>query len=393
MTTRTEAVKISARTAKTTLPDGLTELAFRDTELTGFRLRITPRAKRYVFAGRVKGAGRRTVILGDADSMTATEARQRAMAVRTEFLTGTDSVAETKPDSITFGAVAKDYREKWMKGGLNRQKRAPAPRSVGSHDQDMKRGLLAFSDTPVNDIGLDAARTFTATLESEDISAAIQAKSWGAVSRIMDRAVTQGHADMNPFRAMPGFAGSAPRDRYLSENEVARVWAATGDMGRHDVFCRFMMSQPLRLSLGLGLDWRNVDLNDMTITIPGDAEGNKSRKPWRLPLSPIAADLLGDLHHPGATGLVFAGLTWKSFHMKKWIKLSGVTGWSIHDLRRTATSLPAERYENFDEDLADLWLMHLRTGIKGTYQSAARVEPMRMVARLWSEVLADVVKL
>ena len=395
--TKTIATKIGTRTASTPLPDGVSELSVRDTELTGFRLRITPRARRFVFAGRVKGGGRRTVILGDADSMTAAQARTAAMDVRSRFLTGDDFVAEAqaKASAITFDEAANQYETLWSAGKLRRQKRTPRPETVRDHAKNMKRARAEFGATPVTLIDIDAVRTFAARLEVEDVSADVKRKAFGAPRKVLDHVLSAGLINLNPMKAMEGFTAGEARDRYLSENEVAQAWAATEAMGTHMDFCRFMMAQPVRLSLGLDLDWSDVELDAAVIRVAADAEGNKSRREWRLPLSPIAHDILRGLYECQASGHVFQQpngkpLGWQSYHMSKWRTVSGVDGWSIHDLRRTATTLSGERFESYEESLGDLWLMHLRTGVHGTYQRASRVEALRTPARQWSQLLAEI---
>jgi hypothetical protein len=98
--TVTKTAKIGASTRATSLPDGTAELLIKDKDLTGFAIRIRPGSARYIMTGRVAGSVlRRKVTIGDADSMTAAEARDRAMTYRNMMRSGEDPVKE-KPVEI-----------------------------------------------------------------------------------------------------------------------------------------------------------------------------------------------------------------------------------------------------------------------------------------------------
>lgn len=69
-----------------------------------------------------------------------------------------------------------------------------------------------------------------------------------------------------------------------------------------------------------------------------------------------------------------------------------MTGWVVHDLRRTCQTLLGDAVEDLDVDAADLWLMHFRTGIKAVYQRSQRLSAQRAVAAAWDAVLTQIVE-
>ena len=92
------------------------------------------------------------------------------------------------------------------------------------------------------------------------------------------------------------------------------------------------------------MQWAELDLDEKTWTLEGDR--TKSNRAHQVPLPDAAVDLLKALPRYNAT-LVFpargnpkattyaSGLTKAKAELDK---LSGVTGWRNHDLRRTASS-------------------------------------------------------
>lgn len=156
---------------------------------------------------------------------------------------------------------------------------------------------------------------------------------------------------------------------------------------------RFLIAMPVRLGIARGMDWSQVDLDAGTLSIDADAVGNKGGKALVLPLTDLACDILLEL--PAREGLVFVGsgggaVAAGSSAKDMLDERSGVTDWRQHDLRRTAATLTAERFTEFDESAFDLWLMHSRGGVHGVYQKAQRSRAMAVVARQWDSRLREI---
>ena len=102
------------------------ELVVRDKDLTGFAVRIRQGSIRYIMEGRLAGTTiRRKITIGDADSMPAAEARDRAMNIRNMLRSGEDP-GRVKPVEIevpTFAEVAADYMTRWAAGKPGRKAR------------------------------------------------------------------------------------------------------------------------------------------------------------------------------------------------------------------------------------------------------------------------------
>lgn len=395
--TITRTAKIGASTRHSVLPEGAAELLVRDKDLTGFALRIRPGSARYIVAGLVAGTSiRRTITIGDAASMTATEARERAMTIRNRLRAGEDLVRAKPilPDLPTFGDVANEFHARWASGALGRK--APRPASVVSGVKDLKRALAAFSSTRIDEIDPAAVRRFRAKLLAEDVSPAVKRRAFGALSQVMRYAHEIGHIAENPVTGFTLPTTSPPRDRYLTQDELAAVWTACAALGRPGEAIRFLIAMPVRLSVAQSLEWQHVDRDAATITIPASMRGNKAGETFQLPLSGIATEIID--RQPTRDGLIFRGRQGGPISLGSDVKdrldaLSGVSDWRLHDLRRTVVTLLADADHEIDVDAADRWLQHKRSGMKSVYQRAHRLGAMRKIADAWDRVLRGVLGL
>jgi integrase len=177
------------------------------------------------------------------------------------------------------------------------------------------------------------------------------------------------------------------RQRTLTDDELKAVWeAAEGQQTPFAWMVRFILltmtrrNEAARMSHGevVGRDWK----------IP--ARRNKSKKDFLLPLSTAAADLLGTIPVIGRKGWVFTtgGKTPISGFSKfkaDFDKLCGVTGWTLHDLRRTARTLCSRAGANADH--AELAYQHTLQGVRGTYDVwAYRDEKLRVFELLAAQI-------
>src|SRR5262249_17926975 len=129
------------------------------------------------------------------------------------------------------------------------------------------------------------------------------------------------------------------RDRILTDDELRLLWQAAEQ--RNDVvglFVKFLLLTAWRRGEAAGMTWNEV-VDDQWI-LP--AARNKVGKELVRPLSEPALKLLDELPHLGP--YVFSITGRRPFGAFNKVKReldaeSGVRGWRLHDLRRTARSL------------------------------------------------------
>jgi integrase len=162
-------------------------------------------------------------------------------------------------------------------------------------------------------------------------------------------------------RGMPySSADEKPRQRVLGDDEVLRVWAAaTGPFG---ALVRFILTTGARRSEACLMGWDELTGEDWLLP----SGRNKTGLPLLRPLSRAALAVL-----PPVTGrFVFTnngrapiGAGDKS--LKALQEASGTSGWTLHDLRRTARTLMSRAQVPVDH--AERCLGHVIGGIRATY--------------------------
>ena len=192
------------------------------------------------------------------------------------------------------------------------------------------------------------------------------------------------------------------RSRILDDGELRRVWLASTaeDAQPFGALIRFLLLTAARRSEAAGMRWDEVAHG--VWTLPARRSKNKTDVP--RPLCQAAQALLNAQPRYSGCEYVFtnngtAAIQSFSGAKKKLDNVSGVTGWRLHDLRRTARSLLSRA--GIHPDLAERCLGHAIGGVRGVYDRHQYVDEMRhafealaaLIARLVSGMPADVVPL
>jgi integrase len=162
------------------------------------------------------------------------------------------------------------------------------------------------------------------------------------------------------------------RDRTLSDDELRAVWQATeaigGNFGR---LVQFLLLTATRRSEAARMTWAELATGDWVIP----AARMKNKLEHVVPPSPAAKAILDQMPKVGPYVFTLDGrkphsaITAGKAHLDE---ASGVTGWRLHDLRRTARSLMSRA--RVDPDIAERCLAHVIGGIRGIYDRHAFYE-------------------
>ena len=148
------------------------------------------------------------------------------------------------------------------------------------------------------------------------------------------------------------------RDRVLTDDEIRKVWA-TGNR-----YAQFILLTAARRDEVASIQWKEIDGTDWTLP----SARNKVKLDLVRPLSKAAMAILPPRGHDDEfvfglapdTPLVAFSRIKKQIDAK-----SGVTGWTFHDLRRTARTLMSRG--RVPSDHAERCLGHVIGGIRGIY--------------------------
>jgi integrase len=146
---------------------------------------------------------------------------------------------------------------------------------------------------------------------------------------------------VNPCANLERPAEEKVRDRVLTDNELRTVWLAAGELGHpHAGIVRLLILTGQRRGEIADLRWNEIDLDERVIHLP--AARVKNGRAHDVPLSAQALAVVAGLPRLIGVERLFTvrRKPFRSFYyMRERLGAdSGVTDWTIHDLRRTVAS-------------------------------------------------------
>jgi integrase len=157
------------------------------------------------------------------------------------------------------------------------------------------------------------------------------------------------------------------RTRVLNDDELQSIWKASESDDVFSAFIRFLLLTACRRMEAGRMVWSEIQGGVWTLP----PSRNKTKKELTRPLSQAAQDLLDKLPHNNDNDYVFAMVggrgIFKDFanSKRKFDKRCNVTGWTLHDLRRTARTLMSRA--GVLDNVSERCLGHLIGGSKGVY--------------------------
>lgn len=303
----------------------------RDTELTGFALRVTQGRKSFILEKRIRGRMRR-LTLGPYGPLTVDQARKLAAGHIGAIAQGADP-AQVRQDRLhepTFGDLTQQYLER----------HAPRKRSARDDRGMLDTHLAVFrtrklTDLTRNDVArLHAKVGEAAPYRANRLVALLRkmfnlARDWGL------------HGGENPSTRIQMFH-EASRDRFVQPEELPRLFqaiAAEADPSVRAVLLTALLTGARRTEV-LTMQWGDVSLTRAEWRIPQ----TKAGRPHLLPLPQALIATLRSLPRVDGNPYVFPGQNGVGHlhNMKRaWNRIrvrAGIHDVRFHDLRRTVGS-------------------------------------------------------
>jgi integrase len=335
--------------------------AVTDPELRGHWIRIQPTGAKSYWAVTRNPQGKQVwSLVGPADAMGIEAAREQARSMLQRVRAGLPAV---EPKAETFAAVA----ENWLKRQIDAKGAVSAKR--------IRRLLIVHVLPRWKDRGLTSIRR-------SDIAALLDEVEDGHGARQADLVLTVVRSIMNWYAtrsdayAVPVVRGMArdtakPRERTLTDEEIAQVWQAAGEVGTYGKIIRICLLTGQRLAKVAGMRWEDVDEATGTWTVPQAAREKGTGGALVLPEAALviirAQPRFGNNPHvfTGRTASgCFNGLQVGKYGLDKKLP-ADMPAWVVHDLRRSARSLMARA--GVRPDIAERVLGHVVGGVEGIY--------------------------
>ena len=362
-----------------------------DEYLPGFGLRIGKKRKTFFVMTRINGRQRR-ITVGNAAVLSLADARDRARDIMRNAAKGIDpqeaekimqrEAARARRD--TFACVAADYMTEL---GQHLQSASELQRKL---DMDI---LPALGDIPVAEVRrADVKALFLDKAETKPVAAN---RMLALIRVILNYAIDEELIEANPaarIRARP----ETPRGRYLSEAEIKNFWNGLSETATGPQITRILkllLVTGQRRSEVTGMRWAEIDLSKAIWELP--AERTKAGRAHRVPLSPLALELIGE---PGGSEYVFCNVGGEPFSpgsvsmavYRGRDALGLVERATVHDLRRTAATHLGDL--GIDRLVIGKLLNHAEVGITGqVYDLSTHAEPKRLAMAAWSNKLLEIV--
>jgi integrase len=356
-------------------PVGRKDRLVFDTEQRGLAVRVMAVGTKSYLAQYSRAGKKHRVPLGSVDAISLAMARDAARAIMGRVAIGENPAVERKV--LAEASKAAGLRERvTLRRLLDDWTRLHLAHRSANYRQEATRALAkAFEDwLPRSAERLDKAAV-VAALDRLSPSMARAVAGYGRACFAW--AQKRGLLPANPFLDLPVPPANVKRDRVLTDAEAAKVWkaAATTPAPYGPIVQLLMLTGQRRDEVG-GMRWEELAPDLAAWTVP--AERTKNGVPSIVPLPEPARAILAGRERSrrggGAGGLVFPGEGGRPFG--NWSKskaaldrASGVTGWRLHDLRRTvATGL---QRLGVRLEVTEAVLNHVsgtRGGIVGIYQ-------------------------
>lgn len=377
---------------KLALPRGITDKIFFDDDLPGFGLRIRAGGSRkYVLHYRLGSAQRRHTI-GPAAVLTLEEARKKARKLLVAIDDGKDPAAERDGKRAAASLRFGDQVEAYL---LARQTINSAafpilrPHSFAQIAVYLRQSLKDLHKHPVAAIQRQTIAAELRAIATDAPVAADRARS--AVSTFYAWLIGEGLCDTNPVVGTNKASDGTPRERVLTDAELVAIWQATPETDFGRIVRLLMLTAQRRDEIG-SLRWSEIvpatESGGPLIAFP--AERTKNGRPHDVPLSPAAAAVLDPLPRIVGRELVFGigagGFAGWSRAKAVLDKTSGVSDWTLHDLRRTAATRMADL--GVLPHVIEAVLNHVsghKAGVAGIYNRSTYAPEKRAALNLWAD--------
>ena len=200
----------------------------------------------------------------------------------------------------------------------------------------------------------------------------------------------------NPCVGIERPAREQSRDRVLDDKELRKVWLAADGLGHpYAGIVKLLILTGQRRNEIAGLHWSEIDLDKGVIHLP--PARTKNGLAHDVPLSASAVAIITGLRRLADADLVFTikrqPITGFSRMKERLDKASGVTDWTLHDIRRTVAS--GLQRLSVRLEVTEAVLNHKSgsmAGIVSVYQKHTYAPEKRTALEAWASYVTELVE-
>jgi integrase len=373
------------------LPTSKSDVVYWDAGCPGFGVKVTPKGRKvFIVLYRTGGAGSRLrkYTIGPYGRVTPHHARVAAQKVFAAKLEGRDPAAEKR--ALRRRIVA-DRVEELLETFI--AQRLSQNRSGGEIARLLRREVgQTWAGRSIHEITKRDVVEVVTAIEQRGAPVAAN-KALKATKAFLRWCVGRAILDQSPAEGVPLPSKEIARDRVLDDNELAQVILAARKMGGpYGGIVELLALTGQRREEVAGLQREELDLAQRVWTLPKSR--TKNAKPHVVHLSQQSMAVLRRADQRGS--YVFSLLGTKPFQefsraKRRLDQLSGVTGWRLHDLRRTCVSGMARL--GIAPHVADKILNHQAgtiSGVAAVYQRHEFLSERQEALERWGSHIAHI---
>ena len=375
-------------------PAGKKDALVFDDEQTGLGVRVTAGGGKSYLAQYTFAGSKRRIPLGPCSGISLAAAREAVQAILGDVAKGRDPAADRK--AATTKAEHKAAEEaftldvlltKWGASHLTGRRHSYAQEAVRA----LRYAFKAQLPKPAAELKDRAVARLLEGLAGADKPAmAASTMSYGRAA--FGWAIGRRLIVDNPFANL-SFGHVVKRERVLKDHELRAIWEATAGPGSYHAIVRTLILTGQRREEVAEMVWSELSDDLSTWTIAADR--SKNGVAHVVPLSPQGQKILkdarrrADLVFPGERGL-FNGWSKSKARLDQ---RCGISGWTLHDLRRTAAT--GLQKLGVRLEVTEAILNHVagsRAGIVGVYQRHHWADEKRAALIAWGAHVAAIVE-
>ena len=375
------------------LPTPKSDAVYWDTGLPGFGVKVTPKGRKvFVVLYRTGGANSklRKYTIGPYGRVTLHQARVAAQKVFAAKLEGRDPASEKREANRRIVAdQVGDLLETFIAQHLSQN------RSGGEVSRLLRREMgKPWASRSIHEISKRDVVEVVTAIEQRGAPAAAN-KALKSIRTFLRWCVGRAILDRSPAEGVPLPARAVARDRVLNDNELAQIILAARQIGGpYSGIVELLALTGQRREEVAQLTWEELDRGQRVWTIPKSRTKNAKAHVVHLSTQSMIVLNLAEQRGP----LVFSRLGTKPFQEFSKAKrlldqLSGVSGWRLHDLRRTCVSGMARL--GIAPHVADKVLNHQSgtiSGVAAVYQRHDFLAERKEALELWGAHVNNLLK-
>ncbi len=368
------------------------DTVYWDAGLPGFGVKVTPRSRKvFVVLYRIGGAGSRLrkYTIGPYGRVTLQMARAEAQKVLAARLEGRDPATEKRESKRRMTADrVDDLIEVFIVQHVSKTRKAAEISRLLRREVVSRWGnrcVHAIGKRDIVELASEIAQRGTPMAANTLLKVIKTFLNW-----CVGRAVI----DASPAEGVPLPGKEVARDRVLTNNELASVIRAARQIGgAYGGIVEMLALTGQRREEVAQMVWDEIDFNSRTWTLPGSR--TKNGKPHIVHLSEACIKLIKRASRLGSYVFSISGVRpFQNFTNAKRAldELSGVTGWRLHDLRRTCVSGMARL--GVPPHVADKILNHQSgtiSGVAAVYQRHDFLAERKLALERWGQYIETLV--